>query len=338
MPKTGEAMSISVERISRRAGVGRATAYRVLGGHANVSAETRAKVMRAVEELGYPQMRPRGSRGRGVVLWGPLLNGVAPETFFPEVREALVAAMARRGRALATISCPVPESTDELPLELLRENIEGILTVAFYSEQHLRAMARRWPMACLLSSRAIPGAVSLTPDFADAARQAIEHLLARGHRRVALVTGKVQPWNASRLLLEGYAGALAQAGLKLDPALVHSDWSNLGRVSPEKTLPLAVGAGRDLLGRAERPTAIIAREDSIPGIRVAAAELGLGVPQDVSLVTVGPRRAEREVTALEFSLQDMVELALRAIGSAPAEGARILLPVTLREGGSVREL
>ena len=75
-------MSTSVDEISRRAGVGRATAYRVLGGNGPVSDDARAKVMRAVEELGYPRMRPRSRRRKGVVLWGPLAPGVRPETFF----------------------------------------------------------------------------------------------------------------------------------------------------------------------------------------------------------------------------------------------------------------
>ena len=73
-------MSASVEEISKRAGVGLATTYRVLGGRASVTPQTRVKVLRAVEELGLPRMRSRTKRRAGVVLWGPRGIGELPET------------------------------------------------------------------------------------------------------------------------------------------------------------------------------------------------------------------------------------------------------------------
>jgi DNA-binding LacI/PurR family transcriptional regulator len=340
-------MAVSVGELCRHAGVARATAYRVISGQTNVAEPTRAKVMRAMEELGCPKMRSRsrGARGRGIVLWGPLGDGVQQDPLFADIYRGLEAAMAGRGRALASISCPLPEEGAGLPVELLREKVDGVLTIGLYSRPLLAAMAKRWPLCCLLSSQLIPGAVAVAPDYGDGVRQAVEHLLARGHRRIGLATGLIQERNLSRQMYEGYAGALLRAGLAVDAALVHSEAGNIGRVKPGKPLPLARHAGLTLLGSPSRPTAIVAREDSEAGLLAAAAELGLSVPGDLALVLVGgrtpaaqdPRDAPR-MTRASCSAEELAEIALRAVTLAPPRGARILVPVELREGGSVRDL
>jgi DNA-binding LacI/PurR family transcriptional regulator len=87
---------------------------------------------------------------------------------------------------------------------------------------------------------------------------------------------------------------------------------------------------------------MVAREDSEEGLMVAAAELGLAVPRDVSLVLVGGRTGAdeggRPVTRVGCSADELAEIAVRSATLAPPRGARILVPVELREGGSVRDL
>ncbi|HOX08438.1 MAG TPA: LacI family DNA-binding transcriptional regulator [Planctomycetota bacterium] len=337
-------MPVSVDELCRRAGVARITAYRVISGRVKVAEPTRQKVLRAMEELGCPKMRSRSrrARGRGIVLWGPLGDGVQQDPLFADIYKGLETAMAGRGRALSSISCPLPEEGAGLPVELLREKVDGVLTIGLYNRPLLAAMAKRWPLCCLLSSQLIPGAVAVAPDYGDGVRQAVEHLLARGHRRIGLVTGLIQERNLSRQMYEGYAGALLRAGLTVGPALVHSDAGNVGRIKPGKPLPLARQAGLTLLTSPSRPTAIVAREDSEAGLLAAAAELGLAVPGDLSFVLVGGRTPAAQepprMTRVACSADELAEIALRAVTLAPPRGARILVPVELREGSSVRDL
>jgi LacI family transcriptional regulator len=338
-------MSISVDKISQRAGVGRSTAYRVLGGDPRVSAEARAKVLRSIDELGLPRMRPKQRlrrRRRAIVLWLPGIAGSLAGPVTGEVLAATEAEVAARGRGVRIISQPLPGSPEELPLELLREDLDGILTIAFYSDKHLAAIARRWPVVSLMSSRQVPGVASVGPDYAGSARLAVEHLVAQGHRRIALVTGEVRERNFSRLFLDGYAGAMAQAGLAVDPSLVHSGPDNVGKGAAAQIDPPGQAAARALLSGGRRPTAIVARHDSLVGIVRAIAELGLRVPEDVSLVGCGgtgmPAGFRPQLTAACYSCPDMVKLALGLLGAVPPQGARILAPVELREGQSVRKL
>jgi LacI family transcriptional regulator len=193
-----------------------------------------------------------------------------------------------------------------------------------------------------MSSRQAPGVVSIGPDYSGAARLAVEYLAALGHRRIALVTGEVRERNFSRLFLDGYAGAMVRAGLGADPKLVHSDGANVGKGELAAADPPGQAAARELLARADRPSAIIARHDSLTGIVQVIGELGLGVPGDVSLVGCGgpgmPGQFRPRLTAACYSCAGMVELALGLLGAVPRQGARILVPTELDPGESARAI
>jgi LacI family transcriptional regulator len=107
------------------------------------------------------------------------------------------------------------------------------------------------------------------------AHLATRHLLDLGHRRIGLVTGP--PYASSARDREaGYRDALAEAGVPVDETLLAGD--SFSMQSGET-------AGRTLLDRADRPTAIFAVNDNNAiGVMAAAHALGLRVPEDLSLV------------------------------------------------------
>ena len=100
------------------------------------------------------------------------------------------------------------------------------------------------------------------------------HLVALGHRRIGHVRGHPDH-GASEWRMAGYRSALRRAGLRYDPALV---------VDGEFSFDSGLAAGRQLLGMAERPTAIFAANDDMAaGAICAICERGLSVPKDVSV-------------------------------------------------------
>ena len=107
------------------------------------------------------------------------------------------------------------------------------------------------------------------------ARQATEHLLELGHRRIGAIAG-TPGWYATEERLDGFRAALAGAGILLDPELVvHSDWR----------IPRGTEAARQLLSLPEPPTAIFGFNDNVAiGALHAARELGFSVPDDLSVV------------------------------------------------------
>jgi LacI family transcriptional regulator len=110
---------------------------------------------------------------------------------------------------------------------------------------------------------------------ADGAKQATEHLLALGHRRIGAIAGPAG-WYATEERLIGFRSALAGAGILLDPDLVvHSDWR----------IPRGTDAARELLALPDPPTAIFGFNDNVAiGAMHAARERGLALPDDLSIV------------------------------------------------------
>ena len=119
------------------------------------------------------------------------------------------------------------------------------------------------------------GIPCVTAAHESGADQAMAHLLALGHRRIAAITGP-PGWVATEGRRRGYRTALAGAGLAHDPALeVESDFQ----------LEPGAAAAATLLDLREPPTAIFAFNDAIAaGAMRAAYERGMRVPDDVSVV------------------------------------------------------
>jgi DNA-binding LacI/PurR family transcriptional regulator len=124
---------------------------------------------------------------------------------------------------------------------------------------------------------------SVRVDSALGAKLAITHLLELGHRRIGFISGAVS--SASRRdRLEGYRATLQAAGIAPAPDLI---W--MENVSPTDSEEEATEIGRvaalSLLNRPDRPTAFFAINDmTAVGIYAGIRELGLRVPQDISVV------------------------------------------------------
>ncbi len=107
------------------------------------------------------------------------------------------------------------------------------------------------------------------------AREAVEYLLSLGHRRVAAVGG-TPGWTATEDRVRAYRGALNEAGITPDP--------NLQRQC-DFDISSGVREGRELLALEDPPTAIFAFNDLVAiGVMQAARELGVRIPEDLSLV------------------------------------------------------
>ena len=147
---------------------------------------------------------------------------------------------------------------------------------------------------------------------------ATRHLLGLGHRRIAVISGPGDVL-CSRARIDGYRSALEEAGVALDPSFVRYGDFYVGG---------GFGHGMSLLERPDRPTAIFAGSDfQALGVLRAARELGLRVPEDLSVVGfddlpvaewIGPR-----LTTIRQPLQEMASTATRMVlslarGETPA--------------------
>lgn len=159
---------------------------------------------------------------------------------------------------------------------LLQRQVEGVLYAAMY--HRVAAVPERLLQVptVLLDARTEDDSLPhVVPDEVQGGYTAVRELLAHGHRRIGFLTN-VDDIPATRGRLEGYRAALAEAGVPEDPSLIVAGMSDAQG---------GYHVARQLLERADRPTGLFCFNDRMAmGAYRAAADLGLSIPRDVSVV------------------------------------------------------
>jgi len=283
---TGEpAATPSIYEVARAAGISVATVSRVLNDKGPVRAETRQRVLAAVEQLGYvPHSAARSLSTRRTMSIGVLLPDMHGAFFGEIVRGIDLAARAAGYHLLVSGSHSDAAETAAL-LQTLHGRVDGLIlmTPALGRAWLDKVLPRRVPVV-LLNPRSEPAAGddddagrhdSLSIDNRLGARLAVEHLIGLGHRSVAFVGGPEGNADAAERLA-GYREALEQHGLPIVPRLEMA-----GDFGEESGLQ----AGAKMAALTPHPTAIFAANDAMAiGCLAAMRERGLRVPEDVSLV------------------------------------------------------
>lgn len=272
----GRTATPTIAQIAREVGVSVPTVSKVLNGRADVAPATRARVEEALSRHRYRRRRPAPpTRGPGLV---DLAFHRLGSTWSLEIIRGVeqVAAAARASVILSELGEHRPPRT-WLETTLARPPV-GVLLVASQLTPAQQSM---------LSSRAIPFVVidtdgeppadvpTVGSDNWNGGLAATRHLLELGHRRIATISGP-EDMLCSRARVDGYRSALAEAGAGFDPRLVR-----VGNFYVEA----GYAEGMRLLSAPDRPTGIFAGSDmQALGVLRAARELGLRVPDDVSVV------------------------------------------------------
>ncbi|WP_433714606.1 LacI family DNA-binding transcriptional regulator [Nocardia sp. CA-084685] len=261
--------------VAKLAGVSHQTVSRVLNGSANVRPETRERVLRAVEQLGYrPNAMARGLVSRrsnmlGVVSFDTILYGPAC-TLLGIERAARTAGYGVSIFALETVD---RSSVLAAANSLADQGVDGIIVIA--PQMAAAAALHNLPerlLAVAVEAGQDSGLPSVSVDQVEGARLAVQHLLDLGHRTVWQLAGP-SDWLEARDRTEGWRSTLEAAGAPIPP-LIGGDWS--AHSGYEAGLLLA--AQPDV-------TAVFAANDQMAlGMLRAFTERGIRVPADISVV------------------------------------------------------
>jgi len=321
--------------VAARAGVSVKTVSNVVNGYVHVSADTRQRVQRAIEELGYrPNVTARSLRsGRSGVLALAVPELSVP--YFAELGGLVVDAAAAHGYTVLIDQTAGERDRELVVLGGIRHQlVDGVLfSPLALGVRDLRARTDATPMV-LLGERALRGPTDhVGIDNVQAARDATVHLARRGCRRIAAIgMQSVGSGATARQRYAGYRKGLADAGLALDPALVvrarqfhrADGYAAMAALLDAPAPPDGVFCFNDLLALGAL-RCLTTRGVPVPG-RVAvigfddAEEGSYATP---SLSTVAPDKAHIAATA--------VELLLSRIDAArpPARPRRLTADYTL---------
>ncbi len=259
----------TMKDVAALAGVSLSTVSRVVNGDP-VQVDRARRVRRAVELLGYRRdltasLLRRADRTSASL--GLLVADVANPFFASVIRGVEQVTRAREVLAFVASSDEDPDRERELARALAARGVDGLIVVPTGTDHSYLLREREAGLALVFVDRPpgyLPADTALS-DNAAAARSAVAHLTARGHRRIAFLGGPALLFTAAERF-RGYQEDLAASGVPVDPTLVHRGLADSDA---------AAAATRALLTRPEPPTALVAGQNLLTvGAVRALRELG----------------------------------------------------------------
>jgi LacI family transcriptional regulator len=273
---------VSIREVASRAGVSVGTVSNVLNRPEIVAPTTRARVQRAITELGFvPNESARQlRRGRGRVLGLVVLDVANP--FFTDVARGVDEATSSAGMAVIFCNSDGDPTREAGYLDLLEEQrVQGVLiTPIDDANERLIRLRERGILVILLDRLARRSDLcSVSVDDELGGELAVRHLLESGHRRIAFVGGPAR-LEQVRDRHRGASRAVREAGLDEQETLRHVE-------TPATTVPAGRDAAERILGtpRARRPTAVFCANDLLAlGVLQVLTRQRVQVPADMALV------------------------------------------------------
>ncbi len=327
----------TIKDVASHAGVSLKTVSRVVNRESSVRADTREKVERAIELLGYRpdpsarSLRSAHSYAIGLVYDNPNAHYVI------SMQDGVLSACRERGFGLQIHPCDSsqPRLAEELCAMAKRSRLAGLVLAPPMSEQPeliATLQANDIDFVRIIAAREDPrdGLPCVYVDDRDAAYAITEHLIQLGHTRIGFLWGEPHH-RSSPERYQGYADALKDYGIALNKKLILP-----GRYAFDD----GFRGARKLLALKEPPSAIFGSNDEIAaGVLAAARSTGLDVPWDLSIAGFEDNPFSKQAwPALTTARQSTAEIgrhaALRLIAELQAQGAH----PALRNEGFVPEL
>ncbi|WIB63208.1 LacI family DNA-binding transcriptional regulator [Curtobacterium sp. MCBD17_040] len=313
---------VGIKDVAAEAGVSVTTVSHILNDvdFLRASEETRERVKDAAKRLGYgPNRMARGLRMQRSEMIGLLSEEIATTPHAGRIILGAQNAARRHGLTLVIINTERDDVAANATA-LIRQQVDGVLyATMFHREITPPTELDGIPTVVIDSTDRTGTHPAVAPNERGGARAAMQELLTHGHRRIGFMNN-VDDVPATRERLAGYRESLQQAGIAIDEALVHA--------APSES-PGGYEAARALLGLADRPTALFCYNDRMAmGAYRAAAEMGLRIPQDVSIVGFDNQEIIAEglfpaLTTVALPHYEMGEWALERLvqlqGGSPAD-------------------
>lgn len=270
-------MRITIKDVARDAGVSMNTVSRVLNDRPDVNPETRRRVQRTIETLGY---RPNALARSLLQRRSRTIGHVVPNYANPNVARQLQAVqdtMTAAGYTVISFDTQERPATQRMALQALEEKVADglIMTPVSSRDDALGRLSSRIPL--VLTNREVLGldVDRVVSDNILGARLAIEHLISLGHRTIGYITSDRQVSTVEDRLT-GYRQALEAADLPVEAELM---------VRVDASIEAATVATRRMFELRPDVTALFVYNDFMAvGVLSTLLEMGLRVPNDIAIV------------------------------------------------------
>ena len=300
---------MDIREIARRAKVSTATVSRAINRVPTVDPQLAKRVWKVVDELGYyPNTQARAlvlGRSR---IFGLIVSEIT-NPFFPEIVQTFEnLAVENNYEILLTSTVHDPKRMESSVRRMIERRVDGVAILTFGMEEslieHLRY--RKVPLVFVDVGPDVPGIANIRIDYLNGIRQAVQHLAALRHTRIAFISGP-QDLKSAAARRDAFKSSMAEIGLSPDLIVVGNH-----------KLEGGMNALRELHALNQPPTAVLCSNDMTAiGVMREAYERNIKIPDELSVIgfddihltefTIPP------LTTVQMSQHELAKIAFKAL-------------------------
>jgi LacI family transcriptional regulator len=302
---------MDIREIAKRAKVSTATVSRTINRIPTVDPQLAKRVWKVVDELGYyPNTHARALVSGKTRLFGLIVSEIT-NPFFPEIVQSFEnIAVQHNYEILLTSTIHDPKRMENSVRRMIERRVEGVAVLTFGMEESLfdGLRFRKVPLVFVDVGPAMSGVSNIRIDYQNGIRQAVQHLAALRHERIAFVTGPLHLKSAQARKF-AFEEAMREIGMPVATAFV---------VEGDHTMEGGMKAVASLASLSPRPTAILCSNDMTAiGAMREAYDIGIEIPRELSVVGFDDVRLAQfmtpPLTTVQMSQSELATLAFKAL-------------------------
>ncbi len=302
---------MNIREIAKRARVSTATVSRTMNRVPTVKPQLAKRVWKAVDELGYyPSSQARALVSGRSRIFGLIVSEIT-NPFFPEIVHVFEETALRHNyEILVTSTVHDTERMKTAVRRMLEHRVEGVAVMTFGMEESLLddLKLRNVPLVFVDVGPQRPQVSNIRIEYLLGIRQAVQHLAALRHERIAFITGPLELRSAATRR-DAFVQSMKEIGMRVEPELV---------VEGNHTLEGGERAFGQLLELKERPTAVLCSNDmTAMGVMRKSYAEKIVIPEELSVVGFDNIRITEymtpPLTTIEMSGTELARIAFQAL-------------------------
>ncbi|MGC1935501.1 MAG: LacI family DNA-binding transcriptional regulator [Candidatus Acidiferrales bacterium] len=302
---------MSIHEVARRAKVSIATVSRTINGVPTVTPQLSRRVWKVVEVLGYyPNTQARSLVSGRSRIFGLIVSEIT-NPFFPEIVQGFEdIAVQHNYEILTTSTVHDPKRMALSVRRMIERRVEGVAIVTFGMEEELfdDLKSRQVPLVFIDVAPPLPRMSNIRIDYVHGIRQAVQHLAALRHERIAFISGPLVLKTAVARQ-HAFLQAMEEIGLPIEPKY---------QIEGNHTMEGGIEALKRILMLPKAPTAVLCSNDMTAiGVMRQSYEEGIDVPRDLSVIGFDDIRLAQFIipplTTVKMSQTEIARLAFHAL-------------------------
>ena len=302
---------MNIREVARRAKVSTATASRAINRIPTVNPQLAKRVWDVIEKLGYyPNTQARALVSGKSRIFGLVVSEIT-NPFFPEIVQIFERIAVQHDYEILLASTGNDPARMETSVRrMIERRVDGVAVMTFGMEEGVLGdlKLRKVPLVFIDVGPQRPHVSNIRIDYLHGIRQAVQHLAALQHKRIAFIAGPAQ-LKSAEARTHAFKRSMKEIGLTVDDRLI---------AEGNHTIESGVAACAQLLALPDKPTAILCSNDMTAlGVMRKSYEEGIVIPRDLSVIGFDDIRLAQFVlpalTTIQMSQSELARLAFHAL-------------------------